>query len=382
VVTTLPVAAIAMSALLALALAMGIGRFAFTPIFPLMQSQFGLALADGAWLAAANYGGYLAGSLAAIWLRTSTAAAVPAGLYVIGVATVGMAFTDRLGIWMLLRFAAGVASAFVLVYVSAWALERLKTAGHPSSSGVVFSGVGVGIFLCGLACVALAQSGHGATEAWIALGTSSLALGAVVHAVVCRDSRGQIAKMRPPFSLRSRSRDFWRLVGCYGAFGFAYIIPATFLPTMAKAALADSSLFAYIWPVFGLAAAVSTPLAAIALTRSSPRALWIGAGLVMAVGLLTPVVLDGLAPILTSALCVGGTFMVITMAGMQEARRLGAGDAPSYMAAMTTAFALGQIAGPLLVGTVSVGVAFEFAMTLASVLLVASALILWKGEFH
>jgi predicted MFS family arabinose efflux permease len=369
-----------MSALLALALAMGIGRFAFTPIFPLMQSQFGLPLADGAWLAAANYGGYLAGSLGAIWLRTSTATAVPAGLYAIGLVTVGMAFTDRLGIWMLLRFAAGVASAFVLVYVSAWALERLKTGGHPSSSGVVFSGVGVGIFLCGLACVALAQAGRGATEAWIALGASSLALGAVVHAVVSRDGRGQLAKVRPPFSLRSRSRDFWRLVGCYGAFGFAYIIPATFLPMMAKTALANSSAFAYIWPVFGLAAAVSTPLAAIGLTRLSSRALWIGSSLVMAVGLLAPVVLGGLAPIVTSALCVGGTFMVITMAGMQEARRLGAGDAPSYMAAMTAAFALGQIAGPLLVGTLSVGVAFEFTMALASALLVASALTLWKYD--
>src|SRR5256885_10285028 len=45
-----------------LAAAMGIGRFAFTPLLPLMQAD-GLTLSQGAWLAAANYLGYLVGAL-------------------------------------------------------------------------------------------------------------------------------------------------------------------------------------------------------------------------------------------------------------------------------------------------------------------------------
>lgn len=376
----LPVAAIALTALVALAIAMGIGRFAFTPIFPLMQGEYGFPLADGAWLAAANYGGYLIGGLAAIWARSSTARVIPAGLYVIGLVTAGMAFTDRLEVWLILRFAAGVASAFVLVYVSAWALDRLKSRGHPRAGGVVFSGVGVGIVICGLACVGIAHADQGATEAWIWLGASSLLIGIAIHAVISRDCRNQPGSVKPPFSLRSRPPEFWRLVVCYGAFGFAYIIPATFLPTMAKAALADSSAFAYTWPIFGVAAAVSTPLAATALTRVSARGLWICSSLVMAIGLLAPVAVKGLASILISALCVGGTFMVITMAGMQEARRLGGREAPSYMAAMTAAFALGQIAGPLLVATVSVGYAFAIGMGFAAMLLVVSAFTLSKYD--
>ena len=56
---------------LALAVAMGIGRFAFTPLLPLMQRDGQLDAASGAWLAAANYLGYLVGAL--------TAARLPGG---------------------------------------------------------------------------------------------------------------------------------------------------------------------------------------------------------------------------------------------------------------------------------------------------------------
>ena len=48
--------------LAALAVSQGIGRFAMTPILPMMQEE-GLSLAQGRWLAAANYLGYLVGAL-------------------------------------------------------------------------------------------------------------------------------------------------------------------------------------------------------------------------------------------------------------------------------------------------------------------------------
>src|SRR2546429_4289343 len=120
---------------------MGIGRFAFTPLLPLMQDDAGLSLADGGYLAAANYLGYLAGAL---WATrpARTARAIRASLLAIAVTTAAMGVEQAMPTWLLFRFAAGVASAWALVHVSAWALPRL--AGGPVLGGVLYGGGGPG----------------------------------------------------------------------------------------------------------------------------------------------------------------------------------------------------------------------------------------------
>jgi Uncharacterised MFS-type transporter YbfB len=128
-----------------------------------------------------------------------------------------------------------------------------------------------------------------------------------------------------------------RLVLCYGAFGFGYIVPATFLPIMARRVVADPA-------VFGWAAAVSTFLAGGVIAALGTRRLWIAGHLVMALGVVAPVVRPGIGAIMLSALLVGATFTVITMAGFQEGRRVAGAHATQMIAAMASAFAVGQIA--------------------------------------
>ena len=59
---------VALAGMAALAAAMGIGRFAFTPLLPMMLSDGVITLVDGSWLATANYVGYLLGALACMAL--------------------------------------------------------------------------------------------------------------------------------------------------------------------------------------------------------------------------------------------------------------------------------------------------------------------------
>ena len=69
--------------------------------------------------------------------------------------------------------------------------------------------------------------------------------------------------------------------------------------------------------------------------------------------------------------------MVLTMAGMQEARRAAGNAAPRLIAAMTTSFATGQVLGPIVVGVLSSSARALYVPSIAAaVLLVASALIL------
>ncbi|HEY6967045.1 MAG TPA: YbfB/YjiJ family MFS transporter, partial [Burkholderiales bacterium] len=210
-----------------------------------------------------------------------------------------------------------------------------------------------------------------ASQAWLALGIVAAAI-ALCLAFVATEDATPPAKA-PAFAW---SNDARRLVLCYGAFGFGYIIPATYVPAMARAVLPDAALFGWAWPIFGVAAAASTIFAPRALGH---RRLWAVSALVMALGVAAPLAIPGALGILLSALLVGATFMVITMAGMQEARAVAGGAAAPLMAAMTAAFAAGQIAGPLSVSVLlGAGGGFAGALLVACAALVAGALLLLK----
>jgi predicted MFS family arabinose efflux permease len=366
---------VALAGLIALAVAMGIGRFAFTPILPMMQEDAGVSIAMGGWLASANYVGYLAGALSVIWWRIGATTGIRVGLATIGLATLAMGLEHHFALWVVLRALAGVASAWVLIYVSAWCLESLASLGRPGLGSTVYAGVGAGIALAGALCLALMRAGAGSARAWIVLGALAIVLSLAIWTVV-RPRAGSPAPEAERSGARGMvwDRESLRLVLCYGAFGFGYIIPATFLPVMAKQAIADPAVFGWSWPVFGAAAIGSTLGTAILRGFITNRRLWIASHLVMAFGVALPIVWSGITPIMLAALCVGGTFMVITMVGMQEARSVAGARATGLMAAMTSAFALGQIAGPISVSlVVGAGGNVSAALVIACIVLVVSA---------
>src|SRR5471030_2148141 len=136
---------VAYAGMLALAVAMGIGRFAFTPLLPMMQDDYALPVADGAWLATANYIGYLAGALLAMAISVCPAAAICGGLIAIGLVTLGMGLTHDYMAWIALRAVAGIASAWVMIYVSSWCLQQLAALRAPLLNGRIYAGVGLGI---------------------------------------------------------------------------------------------------------------------------------------------------------------------------------------------------------------------------------------------
>lgn len=377
--------------LLGLAAAMGIGRFAFTPMLPLMQAEAMLSLVDGGYLAGANYAGYLLGAVLCFALNPRPTAAARLGLAAVAVSTLGMAVTSSLVAWIALRLIAGIASAFVLVGVSAWALAVLATSRRAAWSGWVFAGVGSGIVFASVVALATGTARWPSAVGWLLLGAAA----SVVAVVAGRSIAGPTVPAETPGPTSRPDSDTargtgppdgrravpWRPILCYGAFGFGYIIPATFLPAAARTLVDDPAVFGWTWPVFGLAAAISTVVTATALAEVAPRRCWAVAQLVMAAGVALPALSPTLPAIVVSALAVGGTFMVVTMAGMQEARRVGGPSAPRLMAAMTAAFATGQLIGPLTVTAVGPAAeAIRAPSLFAALCLGATALALLRGS--
>lgn len=377
--------------MLSLAVAMGVGRFAFTPLFPLMVRDGWLGNEAGSLLAGSNYLGYLVGALLAARLRLKPAHLLALGITLTVCVTAAMGWSTSLSAWLPLRFAAGVMSAWALVATSAWGLGWLATLGRPQLAGVIFAGVGLGISATGLFCLIAPGPERTTLELWVALGGLSglailLPLAVALGLNPPAPSAGTAAAAQPlpaPGGRHGHGGNTRGLILCYTLFGFGYILPATYLPALARQLVDDPRVFGLAWPLFGLAAGLSTLLAAWALRRIKRLRLWAGSQFVLALGVFLPVAHPSLASIAAAALLVGGTFMVITMVAMQEARARAEEKATLVLGQMTAGFAFGQLLGPVasaalerLTGNFSTALAYALALSAAG--LFFSALYLWR----
>jgi len=365
----------------ALAVAMGIGRFAFTPQLPVMQADLGLSLKAGGWLATANYLGYLIGAMMAGRRALSAHRLIRWGLLAVVASTTAMALPGPWTWWLAMRFIAGVASAWVMVGTASVLLSRLAATAGTQHDGLVFAGVGAGIACAGLVCHIGLWAGFSAATLWLLLAALALlGAGIVLTTGQSLAIQGEVNAAPQTLSSRNPSRTQgthpWVVVLCYGLYGFGYILPATYLPSQARLLLGEPALFGWIWPVFGLAAALST-LAVARLGHWPRKRVWALAQCVMAAGVLLPAVMSGLTGLALAALCVGGTFMLITLIGLQEARHLAGSRPQGLLAAMTAAFAFGQLSGPLLANLLlTMGATFNATLWLGACALLISSVLL------
>jgi MFS family permease len=373
----------------ALAVAMGIGRFAFTPMLPLMVRDGAILPKTGAWLAASNYLGYFAGALVASRIRLSSPSLMLTSLVGTAIATAAIGGTDKLTIWLMLRFAAGAMSAWTLVATSTWALRELTRACRLRLAGLVYSGVGLGIAMVGLFCIVEARPGVPAQQLWVELGALAATIIAAPALLLIGRSAAERAVASPQI-IKSSSQGERQdcpagIVICYGVFGFGYILPATFLPALAREVVDDPGLFGLAWPIFGIAAAVSTVLVALLFDRFNRLRVWACSHLLMAAGVVLPTIWLSLETIVIAAFLVGGTFMVITMLGLQEARSRSPDNPTAMLGRMTAAFAIGQLAGPLTSSaldplSIDHVAALSMALQLAAIGLAMSAVALLRSS--
>jgi MFS family permease len=192
---------IAAAGMVSLAVAMGIGRFAFTPLLPMMLAEGTLTLPQASWLASANYLGYLLGALLCmlqpwVWRQLGIAAKpnatalVQGGLVATAMLTLGMALPWT-GAWPTLRFCAGVASAIVFVYTSGWCLAQLAQLQVPSMGALIYIGPGAGIVVSGLAASAMVATQRSAAGGWLVFGLLAAVLTAVIRPMQARQRRSR-----------------------------------------------------------------------------------------------------------------------------------------------------------------------------------------------
>lgn len=340
---------LALAGLVSLAIGNGIGRFVFTPILPLMMEALGLTPAEAGLIASANYAGYLAGALlgATSWLRGSPKAWLVGGLIGSAVTTAMVGLFDGPLALSAIRFAGGLAAAFVMVFGSAVVLERLNAAGRGGLSGVHFAGVGLGVALSALMVSGLTAAGADWRELWFAAGAISL-IGALAAALLLRAPDPQGRAHEHP----GQGREPLSLLIAYGLLGFGYVITATFIVAIVRGQPQAREAEPFVWLLVGLAAAPSTSAWTWAARRVGDLRAYALSVMLLALGVMISVIVPTTTGAVMAAVLLGGTYMGATALGLTAARHRAAHPRQA-LARMTASFGVGQMAGPLFAGVLA-----------------------------
>ncbi|SDI19756.1 YbfB/YjiJ family MFS transporter [Alteribacillus bidgolensis] len=354
----------------ALFVVMGIGRFAYTPILPLMVEATHLNNETAGYLASSNYFGYLVGALLAGKMAWKKGKAYYAYFHLI----LNIASTFLMGvvvnelIWHLLRFLSGVTSGIVFVLVSSIVIDYLVSAGHASWTGYLFGGVGLGIFSTGLLVPLLSISFDWA-GIWIALGILSTILGLFTWKRLSEAPEKESIEIKNAENnlVQSKTKTIlpW-LCAAYGLEGIGYIISGTYLVAFAAEIPMLQSNPSLSWVLVGAAAAPSCVIWSGVASKIGNLAALQAAFFLQISGVLFPVIFFNGFGALVGSFLFGATFMGIVTLTMAEARNAAAGQSNNIIGGFTFIYSLGQMIGPIAAGllisaTAALSSSFYFA---------------------
>lgn len=365
----------------ALAIGMGVGRFAYTPLLPALQDAAGMGNHAAGVLASINYVGYLIGALGAAALprRWPRVALFRAALLVSIGATVLMAVAPDPRVWAVSRLVAGVASAGVLILSSEIVVRVLRRHGRPALMGVHFSGVGIGIALTGLVTALIGES-LGWAGGWIALAALSMLLVPLCWRWLVPPPEDETKEAANAPAGRIPWLPVASLAFAYFCEGAGYIVTGTFLVAIVKTMPALAEVAPWFWVAVGVAGAPSAILWSRIGARIGLLTALVIAHLVQAVGIAAPAFSDAPAVVLVAAMLFGGTVIGITALVVAYAGRIGGANAGRMIGVLTASFSVGQIIGPIVAGMLAeAGGGFDLALMLAAATVLVGAVVLAAG---
>lgn len=331
---------------------MGIGRFAYTPLLPLMQNDLSFSNAIAGYLATSNYAGYFVGAILAgaiphhrlVQLRLSLLASI--------LTTGLMGLLNAYLSWFILRFLSGLASAFIFVSASSMVLDHLAQKNRTHWSGFLYSGVGLGIFLSSL-MVPILNHLFTWKGGWIGLA----GLCAILTLIIWLWLKPPNEKINQehyslPTPIPPATWLPWLNVA-YGLEGLGYIVTGTFIVAITEKASIFPHQPTLVWMAVGVAAMPSCLFwAALAKKWGFVKSL-VSAMALQAVGIALPVLWNSAISFIISAILFGATFMGITTLATTLARQMRPIDGGRTIGYLTAIYAIGQMIGPAIAGVVS-----------------------------
>lgn len=359
----------------ALASAMGVGRFIYTPILPGMIADTGINTADAGVIASANFAGYLLGALASGygWSAGRERLVVIAGLVASALLCLAMALVSDVWSFSLIRFAAGFVSAIIMIIGTTIVLSHIMAIGRHHFSVVHFGGVGFGMAISALLVATIHLAGLGWRADWIGAALLSALFAVAVVFLVDEGPVGATNGGREPAVPISFA--YQALTFAYTLCGFGYVITATFIIAIVRNNGGDALMEAFVWVLAGICSGLSNWIWSPILKRIGPFYAFAAAAILEAIGVTASVGLASpLGPIIGSIL-LGLTFMALTAFAIHGARLLAPMAPKRAVARVTLGFSVGQIVGPLVAGIMAqISGSFTGPSLIAAILLMVAAI--------
>jgi MFS family permease len=340
---------------ISLVLMLGIARFAYTPLIPIMQNQANLTDFSAGLLAAINYAGYMCGALIAAsvsdLLFKDTLYRI--GLITAIVTTIGMALADNVWLWGLMRFLAGLSSAAGLLIGSGLVLNWLMRNNFRSELGIHFTGVGLGIVFSAIA-VDLMVDSYNWQEQWVILSVIGIALAIPAWRWLPRPHNGKVTTTGKALEDRPPSTRFFLLMlASYFCAGFGYVISATFTVAIVERQPGLQGSGEMVWLVLGLTAVPAVLIWDKIARRIGTLYALLLSYLIHIAGIMVPVFYDTLTAALVSAVLYGSTFIGIVSLVLSMAGRFYPTKPAKMMGKLTLSYGVAQIIAPAAAGAMA-----------------------------
>jgi predicted MFS family arabinose efflux permease len=344
-----------MGGIFSLMIAMGIGRFAYTPILPLMQEALTFTDAVAGYLASSNYAGYFVGAILAgvLPLKKHKTFYLRGSLVVSIITTCMMGLSHSFLLMLIIRFISGVASAVIFVLASSIVLDKLAVTGKTNWSGLFYAGVGFGIFFSTLFIPSLNNLFEW-EGVWIGLAIVSVILTIFVW-LWLKDSPNTIMKKDEQVVVTQVPPLKWLpwLIIAYGLEGLGYIVTGTFIVSIAEKTSTFSSDPAFVWMVVGLGAIPSCIIWSMLAKKWGFVKSLVFSMTLQSLGIALPVFWLSQTSLIISALLFGATFMGITTLATTLARQMNPTNSSRIIGYLTAIYAVGQMIGPTIAGILS-----------------------------
>ena len=370
------VAILILTGIAALTIAVGIGRFSYTPILPYMISELNLTTTEAGLIASSNYLGYLLGSLIPIFPQfpKNIRSIFIYSIFISIISLFAMGLTNTFEVFILIRFIHGIFSAFVLILGTSLIVSHVQKKGKIFLGTAHFSGVGLGMALSAIVVSYLGFLNFTWDELWFSIGILAIMLSFQIIKFT------PIQKAEVKYNLKSKNKTslgFSLITISYGLYGFGYVAFGTFISTMSRLTPGLEKTEPYVWFVVGV-----TGIPSVFFWN------WFGskigndiglflANLILGLGVLFSVLINNEFGIFISCILFGLSFVPITSMCLLEGQERFSGSFIVSTAILTFSFSIGQMIGPYLSGLLTdyFG-SFFFSMIISGIVLIFGSLLM------